>query len=101
MKFEWDGEKNKENIRKHNLDFNDASEIFELPMLIRVDNREDYGELRFIGIGLLKNFVVVLVYAERENDIIRIISLRKALRYERQKFENQLRNELGLPENGN
>ena len=46
MIFEWDEEKNKENIRKHYLDFADAWQIFEAPMLTRVDTREDYGEVR-------------------------------------------------------
>lgn len=94
MRFEWDDEKNKENIRKHELDFADAWEIFEAPMLTNLDTREDYGESRWVGIGFLKNFVVVVVYTESE-DVIRIISLRKALKHERTRFEEALRNELG------
>ncbi len=64
MKFEWDEEKNKANIRKHGLDFADAWEIFEAPMLTAPDAREDYGEERWISIGLLRNFVVVITYTE-------------------------------------
>ena len=94
MRFEWDEEKNKENIRKHELDFADAWEIFDAPMLTNLDTREDYEEDRWIGIGFLKNFVVVVVYTENE-DVIRIISLRKALKHERTRFEEALRNELG------
>lgn len=94
MKFEWDEEKSKENIRKHELNFADAWEIFDAPMLTNLDTREDYGENRWIGIGFLKNFIVVITYTERE-DVIRIISLRKALKYERTRFEEALRNELG------
>ena len=94
MRFEWDEEKNKENIRKHELDFTDAWEIFDAPMLANLDTREDYGEERWIGIGFLKNFVVVIVYTE-SYDVIRIISLRKALKHERTRFEEALRNELG------
>ena len=94
MKFEWDEEKNKENIRKHELDFADAWEIFDAPMLTNLDTREDYGEDRWIGIGFLKNFIVVVTYTERE-DVIRLISLRKALKHERTGFEEALRNELG------
>jgi uncharacterized DUF497 family protein len=94
VRFEWDDEKNKENIRKHELDFADAWEIFDAPMLTNLDTREDYGEDRWIGIGFLKNFVVVVVYTESE-DVIRIISLRKALKHERTRFEEALRNELG------
>jgi uncharacterized protein len=94
VKFEWDEEKNKENIRKHELDFADAGDIFDAPMLTNLDPREDYGEDRWIGIGFLKNFIVVVTYTERE-DMIRLISLRKALKHERTRFEEALRNELG------
>lgn len=94
MRFEWDEEKNRENIRKHELDFADAGEIFDAPMLTNLDAREDYGEERWVGIGFLKNFVVVVVYTEI-GDVIRIISLRKALKHERTGFEETLRNELG------
>ncbi|MGB8511083.1 MAG: BrnT family toxin [Pyrinomonadaceae bacterium] len=94
MNFEWDEEKNRENIRKHDLDFADASEIFHAPMLTNLDARKDYEEDRWVGIGFLKNFVVVVVYIESD-DVIRIISLRKALKYERTRFEEAVRNELG------
>lgn len=94
MRFEWDEEKNEENIRKHELDFADAWEIFDAPMLTNLDNREDYGEERWVGIGFLKNFVVVVIYTEM-GDVIRIISMRKALKYERTRFEEALGNELG------
>jgi uncharacterized DUF497 family protein len=95
MNFEWDEEKNKENILKHHISFADAWEIFEQPLLADVDLRENYGETRYVGIGLLGTIVVVVVFTERKGDIIRIISLRKALRYERERFEEYLRNELG------
>jgi uncharacterized protein len=94
VKFEWDEEKNKENIHKHELDFADARATFDAPMLTNLDTRENYGENRWMGIGFLKNFIVVVTYTERE-DVIRIISLRKALKYERTRFEEALRNELG------
>ena len=95
MNFEWDEEKNKENVRKHGFDFADAWEIFELPVLSALDTREDYGENRLIGIGFLREHIVVIVFVEYEESIIRIISLRKALKYERKRFEEFLRNELG------
>lgn len=63
-------------------------------MLTNLDTREDYGEDRWIGIGFLKNFIIVVTYTESEN-VIRIISLRKALKHERTRFEEALRNELG------
>jgi hypothetical protein len=94
VRFEWDEAKNKENVRKHELDFADAWEIFDAPMLTNLDPKEVYGEERWIGVGFLKNFVAVVIYTENE-DLIRIISLRKALKHERTRFEEALGNELG------
>jgi hypothetical protein len=74
------------------LDFADAWQIFDAPMLTVLDTKEDHGEDRFIGIGFLKNFVVVVVYPEPAEETTRIISLRKALKYEREQFEKVLRN---------
>lgn len=63
-------------------------------MLVRLDAREDYGEDRYVGVGFLKEHVVVVVFAERDDDTVRIISLRKALKHERLKFEEAVRNGL-------
>lgn len=95
MGFEWDENKRAENIGKHELDFADAWQIFDAPMLVDIDNREDYGETRFFGIGFLKNFVVTIVFAEPDEQTIRIISLRRALKYEREQLEEYIANELG------
>jgi uncharacterized DUF497 family protein len=80
MKYEWDDGKRRENLRKHGLDFEDASEIFKGPRLVRLDIRIDYGEDRWVAIGIAKNRVVVVAYTEDDaKQLIRIISLRKAL----------------------
>jgi uncharacterized DUF497 family protein len=94
VKFEWDEEKNRVNVEKHGLSFADAWEIFDAPILASPDTREDYREDRWVGIGFLKNFVVVVAYTERGDDVIRIISLRKALKHERARFEEALRDGL-------
>ncbi|MCE2906802.1 MAG: BrnT family toxin [Anabaena sp. CoA2_C59] len=90
MQFEWDEAKNLENIRKHQIDFQDVYKIFDSPMLIEVDERFDYGEERWFGIGFLGNGVAVVVWTEKQGNVIRIISARKANRYERKKFEQYL-----------
>jgi hypothetical protein len=95
VRFEWDDEKNKSNIRKHGFDFADAWEIFEAPLLAGLDDREDYGEERWIGIGSLSGLIVVVVFTERDAETIRLISLRKASRYERIKYEEAITDELG------
>jgi uncharacterized DUF497 family protein len=78
------------NIRKHGIDFNDAIEIFNSPVLSRLDNAENYGEERWIGIGWLKNITAVVVYTERKNDVIRIISVRKATKQEGRYYEQRI-----------
>ncbi len=95
MKADWDETKNKENIRKHGFDFADAAEIFDFPMLAQMDFRRDYGEFRVVAIGFLSQRVAVVVFVEGDDDTIRIISLRKASRHERKRFEEFLRIELG------
>ena len=93
MRFEWDERKNQLNIEKHGLDFADTHKVFDGPMLIRLDTRYEYGEDRWVGIGLLNHLVVVVVYTEREQgETVRIISMRKALRYERRRFEESITN---------
>jgi uncharacterized protein len=81
MKFEWDEAKRLANLRKHGIDFLDVSVVFEGDTLTVEDNRYDYGEQRFVTFGLLQGLVVAIVHSDR-NDSIRIISARKATRYE-------------------
>ena len=94
MKFDWDENKNQINIKRHGFDFADAYKIFDHPMLVNLDSREDYGEDRWIGIGLFETQVVVLVFTEID-EIIRIISFRKAIKDERERFEYYYKNEFG------
>ena len=77
MRYIWDEAKRKANLKKHGLDFADAEKIFVGPMVLIEDRREDYGEQRMIGIGLLDCLVVLIVHVEAD-ETIRIISMRKA-----------------------
>ena len=54
MRFEWDEARNCLNIQKHDIDFNDALDIFNHPMLSLRDDRVVYGEERWIGLGWTK-----------------------------------------------
>lgn len=95
MQFEWDEDKQKENIRKHGLNLADAWEIFDHPLLAKLDDREDYGEDRWIGVGMMSNgVVIVLVFAEKDRETIRIISMRKATKNERKKYEETIKDRL-------
>ena len=94
MQFEWNEQKRKTNIRKHGFDFRDAWKIFNSPMLVAPDDRQDYGEDRWIGIGMLEGRIVVIIFTERNDDTIRTISRMKALTHERIRYEQHLRNQL-------
>lgn len=96
MLFDWDEHKNAENIRKHGLNFEDAYNVFQLPILKILDTREDYGEERWIGIGMLDGIrIVVVVYTELYENTIRIISMRKAVAHERKRYEQAYGDEFG------
>jgi uncharacterized DUF497 family protein len=94
MKFEWDETKNRANIRKHGVDFAEAEAMFRHALLVRPDTREDYGEERWIAIGMIQNRVAFVAFAEGPDDAIRIISLRKANHEERQEYESAIQNGL-------
>ncbi|HQU35920.1 MAG: BrnT family toxin [Anaerolineae bacterium] len=95
MKYIWDRQKNETNVKKHELDFADAYKVFESPMLVDLDKREEYGEDRWIGVGLMENRVVVVVFTEPDEDTIRIISFRKATLSEREYYEQEHKNQFG------
>jgi len=95
VRFEWDEEKNRINSEKHGLDFEDASRVFESPMLEDIDDRENYGEERWIGIGSLRGRIVVITFVYRGSETIRVISMRKALKHERIRYEQNIRDRLG------
>lgn len=95
MEFEWDESKNTINIKKHGIDLQDVKNVFDGPMIVNIDDRYDYQENRLIGIGWMRNIVVVVVYIENNDDSIRILSARKASKYERKEFEREIKNRLG------
>lgn len=91
MKFEWDEEKNQQNIRKHGIDFNLAKRIFEHDVVTSLDIRHDYGEEREISLGLIDGILLLaVVHTERGLNLVRIISARKATKQERKHYEKAL-----------
>jgi uncharacterized protein len=92
VQFEWDENKNQTNIRKHGIDFRDAIDIFNHPVLTQLDGREDYGEERWTALGWMKALIGVVVYVERRADTVRIVSARKATRQEAKRYEQRIGN---------
>ena len=81
IRFEWDEKKRRSNLRRHGIDFAALAEVFEAAPVTISDDRYDYGEKRYLTFGLLKGRVIAIVHTESD-DVIRIISARKAERYE-------------------
>ena len=89
VKFELDEKKRQTNIIKHRIDFADAIELFKGPSLILEDNRQDYGEERYIAFGIINNRHIALSFTERSGRI-RIISMRKANKREQEKYKEAI-----------
>jgi len=87
--FEWDPEKAKANLKKHDIDFEEASTIFDDPQFITFwDEEHSIDEERYITIGLSsKGHLLMTAHTDRKK-LIRLISARKATKYE-EKFYNE------------
>jgi uncharacterized DUF497 family protein len=89
MEFEWDETKNKTNIEKHGIDFNDAKEVFnDQNRKTSPDLRKDYGEKRYITVGKIFKALITVVFTFR-GIVTRIISARISNTKEREKYLNQ------------
>jgi uncharacterized protein len=93
VEFEWDESKNKSNQLKHGVSFEEASQLFSQD----VETFEIFDELhsdledRFISIGPIKRGLVLVVWTERDVDVIRIISARWATARESQRYHDYLK----------
>jgi uncharacterized DUF497 family protein len=81
MKYDWDEAKNRKNIAKHGLSFEDAEQVFAGPCVSFEDDRFAYGEERLITLGLLAGRLVVIAHAPHD-DGTRIVSRGKGNRRE-------------------
>ncbi|MBM4084515.1 MAG: BrnT family toxin [Planctomycetes bacterium] len=87
--FEWDPNKAALNLRKHGVSFDEASTVFDDP-LARIFDDEDHSaaEAREIIIGhSIADRLLIVSFTERSEDVIRIISARRASRRERRDYE--------------
>ncbi|MCY7348937.1 MAG: BrnT family toxin [Pyrinomonadaceae bacterium] len=91
MKFEWDEDKRLINLHRHGIDFADVWQIFDYDVAIDVDSRFDYGETRYMALGLLRGDVVTVAHTEID-EVFRIISVRKAEKYEQEIYFKSIRN---------
>jgi hypothetical protein len=87
--FEWDESKANQNMLKHGIAFADTFAVFEDPTAVTVEDFQR-GEQRYITIGMdAFGRILVVVYTWRRENI-RIISARKAVRYEVRQYEGEI-----------
>jgi uncharacterized DUF497 family protein len=89
VNFTWHESKRLTNLKKHGMDFANAHKLFAGPMLIGEDTRENYGEQRMLGVGLLDSKIVLAVHIET-NDEIRMVSMREATKNEADQYYRHL-----------
>lgn len=88
MDFEWDERKRSGNVRKHGVDFADAVGVFFDDHAVTIEDPDHHDEQRFITTGMdTKGRILVVVYAYRGEDAIRIVSAREANGHERRQYE--------------
>ena len=87
--FEWDEDKAAANIRKHGISFETAGRVFQDDSLIEIfDSLHSDDENRILAIGMVDE-VLSVVYTERHEQTIRLISARKATKKERSMYYEQ------------
>ena len=93
MRVTWDRAKNRSNKKKHGISFEEASELFRsgVDYLEIFDDAHSDDEDRFIAIGPIRRGLVLVVWTERDEDVVRIISARWATRSEQSIFRSYSR----------
>jgi len=90
LKFEWHEAKAEANFSAHGVSFDLAKTVFSDPFAIeRLDDREDYGEERFVMIGMAEGNVLLFVAYTERDDRIRLISARRATQSEQEDYFQQ------------
>ena len=85
MRISYDPVKRDRTLAERRLDFKDAARVFAAPTVSFVDDRRDYGEVRWISVGHLDGRLMLIVWTQR-GDRRHIISMRKANEREQEKF---------------
>jgi uncharacterized DUF497 family protein len=101
IRFEWDPMKARANQHKHRITFEEAANVFDDPHALFEQDRTDNqtGELRWQAIGLVEGMVLLLVAhtvrEEGQDEVIRLISARRATRKERARYEQTRAQDIG------
>jgi uncharacterized DUF497 family protein len=90
MRFEWDEAKRQSNIKRHGIDFVELKKVFEGETVTLLDDRYAYGETRLLTLGLMKGTVIAVSHTETD-EVVRIISARKAQKDEEITYFKEVR----------
>jgi len=92
VRFEWDDAKDRSNQQKHGLSFTEAIQLFQggQDYLEIFDVAHSEDEDRFIAIGEIHRGIAVVIYTERDDDVVRIIGARMATNRERERFRDHM-----------
>ena len=92
LKFEWDENKFRDNVKKHKVTFHEARTVFSSsPLLTENDDLHSQNERRYKTTGYsIKNRLLIVIHTDREN-VIRIITARKANKSEKIKYHEHFR----------
>ena len=88
MRFDWDKEKNARNVRQRRIDFHDASVVLRNPLSqTRTDRDSPPGDPRLQTVGFGTGPILFVVHTERDGDVVRIVSARRAKPSEIRQYE--------------
>ncbi len=94
IEFEWDRAKAESNLRKHGVNFKLAAFVFSDPFLLIEEDRVEEDEVRWLAVGAIPGpRLIAVAHTIRwrgDAEVTRIISARKANRYERARYEDQV-----------
>jgi len=90
MEFEWDKNKAEKNINKHGIRFSDATQVFEDPFALTIEDSALEAEQRWVTLGLTDEGCLVVVWTERLEDVTRLISARVATKHEKKIYEQEV-----------
>ncbi|TXR49829.1 BrnT family toxin [Phyllobacterium endophyticum] len=89
MEFEWDEDKRRQVKQKHGVDLLYAALIFRGPVLTKRDDRADYGEERFISLGMVEDECFIVVHTSR-NEVTRLITAWKGGQLDEEQYQARI-----------
>jgi uncharacterized protein len=86
--FSWDDRKAASNLRKHGVSFDEAATVFADPLALAIEDAVDSERTLLLGMSN-RDRLLLVVHAELDESIIRIISARRATLHERRRYEEE------------